>query len=312
MAKTTHSSHCDMMIADLLHDLELKADEAERCQEMLARLNCYDRNSKLPVEIIDYVGNYAQIEIVSKEGFVTEASAILKKALDALMVAIKWIIEKLTEIFKYLFNSEYRACRDALDLQRRFITMSINQTKVNTFENTMCNVITREDIDSIIFKTQKLVELIRNSANMSRQDFVNTLLKSYCDESGVVFDPTTFRVNDNLPNPTPMAGTTFAKSGWTVAGIIEVIGSYLAMLRGIESLKANSKATQDAASDLKKRAMEAASNGAAAKDITELQRECSTKINSTKIIGYAIAVCCRRSENILAFINQLYHSTQGQ
>ena len=69
MAKKTHSSHCDMMIADLLHELELKVDEAERCQEMIARLNCYDPSTKLPAEIVDYVGNYAPIEIVSTEGF---------------------------------------------------------------------------------------------------------------------------------------------------------------------------------------------------------------------------------------------------
>ena len=311
MAKKTHSSHCDMMIADLLHELELKVDEAERCQEMIARLNCYDPSTKLPAEIVDYVGNYAPIEIVSKEGFVTEAGAILKKALDGLMIAIKWIIEKLAEIFKYLFNSEYRACRDALDLQRRFITMSVNQTKVNRFENTMCNVVPRKEVENIIFKTQKLIELVRNAANMSRQDFSDTLLKSYCDESGVVFQESTCRVSDNLPNPVPMAGTTFANAGWTVQEIVQTISSYVSMLKGIETLKATAKSIQDAANDLKKRAVEATANGAAPKDITELQKECGVKLNMTKVIGFSIAVCCRRSENILAFMNQLYQSANG-
>ena len=311
MAKTTHSSHCDTMIADLLSELVLKVDEAERCQEMISRLNCYEPGTKLPAEIVDYIGNYAPIEIVSKEGFITEVGAVLKKALDGLMTAIKWIIEKLTEIFKYLFNSEYRACRDALDLQRRFITMSVNQTKVNDFENALCNVVSRKDIDDIIFKTQKLVELVRNTANLARQDFSNTLLKSYCDEGAVVFNENDFRVTDNLPNPVPMASTTFANAGWTVQGTIEVIGSYISLLKGIESLKDTEKATRNAASDLKKRAMEAVASGAAAQTITDLQKECGTKINMTKIIGYSVAVCCRRSENILAFINQLYQAAHG-
>ena len=306
MAKTTHPSHCDIMISDTLHELEMKIDEAERIQEMIARLNCYDKGQKLPVEVVDFIGNYASIEIVSREGLLTEAGSILKKAFESLMVAIKWLIEKLAMIFKYLFNSEYRACKDALDLQRRFMTMSINRTLVNDFEAKPCSVIPKTDIDNIIFKTQKLVELVSNAAALSRQDFTDTLIQSYCTESGVKFDINTGRVTEDLPNPAPMSGTTFGTAGWTMQGITSSLSNYIATLKQIESLKQVSKDCDAAASDLKKRAEEASLSGAAAEKITELQKECATKICMTKVAGYAIAVCCRRSENILAFLNQLY------
>lgn len=310
MAKTTHPSHWDIVISDTLHEIELKVDEAERIQEMIARLNCYDQNQKLSPEVIDFIGNYSRVEIVSKEGLVTEAGALLKKAFEALMNAIKWLIEKLAMIFKYLFNSEYRACKDALDLQRRFITMSINRTLVNAFESKTCDVIAKKDIDSIVFKTQRLVELVRNAASLTRQDFTDTLITTYCNESGVQFDPNTCRVSDNLPNPAPMRSTTFGTAGWTMQGIVETMSNYLATLKQIETLKEVNKQCEGAVKDLKKRAEEASLSGVGADKITELQKECAAKICMTKVIGYAIAVCCRRSENILAFLNQLYGASK--
>jgi queuine/archaeosine tRNA-ribosyltransferase len=95
-----------------------------------------------------------------------------------------------------------------------------------------------------------------------------------------------------------------------MTGITDTLSNYIATLKQIETLKETSKQCDDAAKDLKKRAEEAALNGVASSRITELQKECATKICMTKVAGYAIAVCCRRSENILAFLNQLYNAVK--
>ena len=300
-----YSSYYDTQISNLLNQLVIKADEASRCQEILDRLNGLDRDTKVPVDVVDFIGNYAPIEIVSNEGLISKGIDVIKKALDGLMKAIIWIIQKLKEIFKYCFDAEYRACKDTLDLQRRIIVISANLTACTKFGGLNCDVISKKDIDDIIVKTQQLTELIANAAKMSDQTYIEILMNTFGTQAGISKDGNNV-LTDNIPNPVPLRSVTYGSAGWDISGITSTITNYLSMLRGIEGLKEVNRNVEAAAKDFKRRAEQAALNGATAGDVVALQKEAATKIAMTTIMGYAIAISSRRSENILEFLNSIY------
>lgn len=306
MAKSVQSSFYDMAISDLLVSLELKTDEFNRCNEMLFRVNGMSPDEKLPVEVVDFIGNYAPITIVSSEGLVTKAGSILKNILEALLKAIAWILERLKEIFKYCFDREYRACKDALDLQRRIITLGTNPATRTRFESQTCSVIRKEDLDDIIIKSQSLIELVKNAAKLSDKKYADTLIDKFDESSGVVYDPDAETLSDTMTGLPVVKSTTYNAAGWTIDGINSTITLYLSMLKDIETLKSVQNETESSASDLKRRATKAAFEGSTSESVMALQVEGAAKVTMTKIITYALAIATRRSDNILAFIKALY------
>jgi len=306
MAKTTHASSYDIMVAGLTQELALKVDEAQRCQEILDRLLAYDNNAKLEPDVIDFIGNYAPIEIVDQHGMVMTAIDLIKKALDSLMKAIVWIINKLKEIFKYLFDSQYRAKKEVLDIQRRILTITMKQDIRTKFENLNTTVHRKADIDAILYKCQSLVELIVSAANTTDGAYADTLIKTFGGDAGVAIDGENV-LTDIIPTPEVMRNTTFSLAGWTIDGVQTTITNYLAAIDSIQKLKKTQADVEKDANDLKRRAEEAATSGATSGNIIQLQKEAATKIMMVKIMGYAIAIEVRRSDNVLAFLNQIYN-----
>ena len=304
--KVVQSSYYDMMVTNLVCELEVKIDEATRCQEILSRLQLYKPEDTLPIEVVDFIGNYSNIQIVSQEAsLVKTVSELVKNALDAIIKAITWIMAKLRELFKYCFDKEFRTCRDMLDLQRRFITLSVDMTLKNKFENATCDVISKEYVDSVISSTSSLVLLIENAAKLTDFGYVNTLISEHASTGHVAYQ-TDGSLVDNLPDPVVMRSVTYGTAGWTFTGINESITLFLGVLKGIEKLRTVNKDVEVAAADLKKRAEEAALNGADTANVNKLQREAATKVAMTKIIGYTIAIMTRRADNISAFIKSMY------
>ena len=305
VAKTIHANVYDIEISNLLHELVLKVDEAQRCNEMLARLSTYGAEEKIPVEIVDFIGNYAPIEIIDKQGLIMDAAGLVKKALEGLLKAIQWIIAKLSEIFKFLFNSQYRACKETLDLQRRVITISTNPDTVSKFESTNCSVVQKKDVDDLVFTTQELTQLIVNCSKLDSKEYVDNLIKTFAANGKIRIDSEN-KLFDDFPDPVALPNTTFGAAGWTVEGYLTTITNYLGTIRGIESLKSISKTVSDEASDLKKRAEEAALKGAGTEGIMKLQKEAALKIMMTNLMAQTIAISVRRSNSILAFLFSIY------
>ncbi len=305
MQPRVYSSYYDTQMANINYEITMKIDEINRCQEVVSRLQMYKPEDKIKPDVLDFVGNYTTIEIVSKEGFVQTAGDLLKKAFEAIFKAIKWIIEKLMELFRYLFDSEYRACKKALDLQRRVITLSTDQTLCNKFMNSTCDVIKKEDIDNIIFKTQYLVDMIANAAKMTDVQYSETLMQTLGANGGVSRGANN-TVIDTLPSPAHLRSTTYQAAGWTIDGLNGTITSYISLLRGIEGLKDVGKKAETDARALKKKAEDAALSGAGADSVVNIQKETAVKITMTQVIGFTIAIASRRSENLLTFLNSLY------
>lgn len=302
--KTIHATVYDIAIADLLNELTLKVNDAERCQEIIARVASYESNTKLPPEVVDFIGCYAPIEIVDQHGLASDVVDVLKKALDGLMRAIAWIIEKLKEIFKFLFDSQYRACKAGLDIQRRVEILASNPDVVSKFESTNCSIVKQIDVQDIIAKTQSVTHLIAECSNLSDISYIDTLMKKFSANGGVSMDGDR-KLVDDIPNPAPMLNSTFALAGWTMDAYQATLRDYIATVRGIEELKPVQSEVEKQAKELKKRAEQAAL-GMAPGDVVELQKQAAAKILMTKTIGYAIAVSVRRSENVLAFLTQIY------
>jgi len=315
MQITTHASECEVAIANLTQELMLKADEAERCQEMIDRLATYNKDDKLPKEIVDFVAHYTRCdELISTEEstFLETAGNVLKTVLSALWTAIKWIFEKIVAIFRYLFDRNYRATKAATDLQRRVLTLQTNQALVNKFESIQCNVVVKEDVDNIIQKSMNLVVLIQNAAKMNRIDYIQTLIDQFADVGSVSIDTTTCVLTDVLPQPVPQMSTTYGMANWTFDGYLSTISRYIELCRCIEKLRETEKETKSQAASLKKRADDAALGKLEVSDINALQQEAAAKVNMVKIISYAIAINVRRSDNVLSFLNAMYNEMHAQ
>lgn len=310
MAITTHASNYEVVVVDLLQQLVMKTDEASRCQEIIDRLMTYEDNTRLPPEVVDFIGNYAPIEIVDQHGLVFGAIDVMKKALDSLMKAIAWIIAKLKEIFKYLFDSQYRAKKEVLDLQRRIITITMKADVRTKFENLTTTVHPKTAIDDILFKCNSLADVIKSAAGTTDVSYADNLIQTFGGTAGIAMSPENV-LTDILPNPPSMRGTTFGLAGWTIDGLQNTIVTYLSVIDSIQNLRKTEQEVSKAAAELKRKAEDAATSGATSGNLIQLQKEAATKIMMTRIIGYAIAIEVRRSDNVLAFITQIYKELHG-
>lgn len=304
--KVVQSSYYDMMVTNLVCDLEIKIDEATRCQEILNRLQLYKPEETLPIEVVDFIGNYTNIQIVSQEvSIVRTVSSLVKNALEAIIKAIAWIITKLRELFKYCFDKEYRTCKDMLDLQRRFITLSVDMSLKNKFENATCDVVANSYVTDVINSMSSLINLIENSAELRDVGYIDTLITQFASSCHIRYCSDGVLM-DTVPDPVIKRSATYGSAGWSFTNITDCIVQFIAVLKGIEKLKDLNKKIESAISDLKTRAENAALNGASTNDVNQLQRETAAKMAMTKIIGYSIAILVRRADNISAFIQSLY------
>lgn len=311
------SSNCEMMVNELLRDLVIKTDEAQRCCEMISRLSQYQYDYQVPAEITEFVGHYTLLgpKYVSNEdgsGFLTQAGEILKKVFAGLWAAIKWIIEKLIAIFRWLFDRNYRAIKDSLELQRNVIILQTNAELVSKFEGMSCNVVARDDINSIIMKSQSLISLMKSAANLTDANYVNTLVTTYADEAAVKVDIANLTMTDGLPEFKPMMTTTFSVAGWSFSGYLETLNSYVGFVRQIEELRGIEKQTKKDADLLKKRIENSQLGKEPVNNVQELQKEAAAKVAMVKILGYSIAICIRRSDNVFAFMNQIFNEMKAQ
>lgn len=313
----TQSSNCEVMINELLRDLVIKTDEAQRCCEMISRLSQYQCDYQVPSEITEFIGHYTRLwtKCVSNEdgnGFLTQAGEILRKVLAGLWTAIKWIVEKLVAIFRWLFDRNYRAIKDSLELQRHVIILQTNAELVNRFENTTCNVVSRDDISSIIIKSQSLISLMRSTSKLTDVSYVDTLLSTYVKDANVNVDVSNLVMTDSLPEFKPMMTTTFGTAGWSFSGYLETLNNYVSFVRQIEELRSVEKETKKDADILKKRIENAQLGKEPTNDLNALQKEAAAKVAMVKILGYSIAICIRRSDNVFAFLNQIFNEMKAQ
>lgn len=302
MAKTTHASVQTMQIASLLSELELKCDDAMRCQEIIARAASVDPKEKVSLEVVNFVKAYVpDIELYSaEEGFLDTAGDLLKRAFEAILKAIAWIIEKLRDLFKYIFDSQFRSRKEILDVQRRLITLSTDAGLVSKFEVTNCSVVTQKDVSDIIYKSQELVGLLTSVSHLTRNEHIDVLIKDFCSRAGTSYADQ--KLSDAMANAVPARNTTFGSAGWTVNVVLTTIGQYLAMLNGIDTLKQTKVNLETEIADLKARVNKAASDPKCNQaEVIEMQRETSAKVMGVKLITYAVAILARRSDNVLAF-----------
>lgn len=309
------SSYCEMMVNDLLKDLAIKADEARRCSEMISRLSQYQSDHEVSAEVVEFVGYYTRLGtdcVSTEDGFLTQAGEILRKVLSGLWTAIKWIVEKLVAIFRWLFDRNYRAIKASLDLQRSVILLQTNAELVSKFENLSCNVVSRDDINDILLKSQSLLSLMKSASQLTDANYVNTLLSTYAESASVKVDLANLIMTDDLPAYKQMMTTTFGLAGWSFSGYLETLNMYVSFVRQIEELRAVEKQTKKDADILKKRIENSQLGKEPVNDIGALQKEAAAKVAMVKILGYSVAICIRRSDNVFAFLNQIFNEMKAQ
>lgn len=289
------------VISNLIYTLNVKLDEYERCSEMLFRLSALDKDQKVPQEVLDYMAQYSDICAESftitiggkgnnDSGGVT---GFIKKILNGLKNAIIKIYEFIVNIFKTLFDKQYRARKQFLGITKHLILLGSNPELVRRFEAIPCSVISQQDVMDVIQKSKNLVNLIKFCAASTDHKTIDDLLTQFSPIASIRV------VNDQFTDLCgQIAGrrwNSFAQAGWTIKGLQECIDSHINSLSGIETLKETKAALEKEAKTLERRVNEAMNANTSVDNVKDLQKSIALKLRLTRIIGNSIAVINNRS-----------------
>ena len=289
------------VISNLVYILNVKLDEYERCSEMLMRLSAMEPNQKVPQEVLDYITQYSDI---CAEAFTVTiggrddknsggVTGLIKKILNGLKNAIIKIYEFIVNIFRTLFDKQYRARKQFLGITKHLILLGSNPEIAKRFEAIPCSVISQKDVMDVIQKSKNLVNLIKFCAASTDHKAIDDLLTQFSSIASIRV------VNDQFTDLCgQIAGrrwNSFAQAGWTLKGLQECIDSHINSLSGVETLKETKDALEKEAKTLERRVNEAMNANTSVDNVRDLQKSIALKLRLTRIIGNSIAVINNRS-----------------
>ena len=298
------------VLSNLVYTLNYKLDEYERCNDMLMRLNAMDHNEELPQEVIDYIGKYSTI---CAESFSvtfgdsksnTGVIAFIKKILNGLKNAIVKIYEFIVNIFRTLFDKQYRARKQFIGITKQLFMLASRPELVKKFEAIPCAVISQQDAMDVISKSRNLINLIKFCAACTDHKAVDDLLDKFSPLGHIRVQNDQF--TDLCAQIQGKRWNSFAQAGWTLKGFQECIDAHVNSLSGVETLKETKDGIEKEVKTLEKRVNDAINANTSVESVRELQQQIAFKLRLTRIIGNAIAVINNRStgtSNVLRAIH---------
>ena len=298
------------VLSNLVYTLNCNLDEYERCNDMLMRLNAMDHNEELPQEVIDYIGKYSAI---CAESFSvtfgdskssTGVIAFIKKILNGLKNAIIKIYEFIVNIFRTLFDKQYRARKQFIGITKQLLILASKPDLVKKFEAIPCAVISQQDAMDVVSKSRNLINLIKFCAACTDHKAVDDLLDKFSPLGNIRVQNDQF--TDLCAQIQGKRWNSFAQAGWTLKGFQECIDAHVNSLSGVETLKETKEGLEKEVKTLEKRVNDALNANTSVESIRDLQQQIAFKLRLTRIIGNAIAVINNRStgtSNVLRAIH---------
>lgn len=289
--------------AALSHNINVVIYDIERGEEMMARLMMYPEDAVVSEEVLSFIRRYSDTcDSVGTESMT--AISVISKILEGLRKALVKMYEILQEIFRLLFDSQYRSRKIFLDLQRKLLAIASNTDAIREFEKIQCTVIAQTDAIDVSEKNANLINLIRFVAECTDADSIDRLLNSFCTIGGITWDA------DGLTDACEVIAArryaNFKEAGWSFEGLEKAICAHINSLSGIEKLKdARSKLDQEV-KKLKDRVTDMMRENPSVELVKPLQLAIAVKMRITKIIGSAIDILIKRS-NAIANILRAIH-----
>ena len=298
------------VLSNLVYTLNCQLDEYERCSDMLMRLNAMDRDEEIPQEILDYIGKYSSICAESFSvtfGDKKESSGVvgfIKKILNGLKNAIIRIYEFIVNIFRTLFDKQYRARKQFMGITKHLILLGSNPELVKKFESIPCAVIAQSDAMDVIAKSRNLINLIKFCAASTDHKAVDDLLNQFSKIGAIEVKNDQF--TDKCAAIQGKRWNSFAQAGWNLKGLQECIDAHINSLTGVETLKETRSNLEKEAKALEKQVNDAINANSSVENVRDLQQRIAFKLRLTRIIGNAIAIINNRStgtSNVLRAIH---------
>lgn len=293
------------MLSNAIYTLNYKLDEYERCVEMLARVNELDRAEPISQEILDYVSQYSTIcaeSFTIKIGGSSDNNSsggvvgFIKKILNGLKSAIIKIYEFIVNIFRTLFDKQYRARKQFMGITKHLILLGSNPDLVKQFEAIPCSVIAQSDAIDVINKSRNLINLIKFCAASTDHKAVDDLLIQFGKVGSVVVKDDHF--TDQCASIAGRRWNSFAQAGWTLKGFQACIDAHINSLSGVETLKETKDNLEKEAKALEKRINDAINANTSVESVRDLQQQVAFKLRLVRLIGNSIAVINNRSTGI--------------
>ena len=300
------------ILSNLVYALNCKLDEYERCNEMLMRLNAMDREDPIPQEVLDYISSYSNICAESftvtfgenKGGSSGGVVGFIKKILNGLKNAIIKIYEFIVNIFRTLFDKQYRARKQFVGITKHLILLGANPDLVRKFESIPCAVIAQSDALDVISKSRNLINLIKFCAASTDHKAVDDLLVQFGRLGNVKVQNDQF--TDLCAQIAGKRWNSFAQAGWTLKGFSDCIDAHINSLSGVETLKETKANLEKEAKALEKQVNDAINSNTSVESVRDLQQRIAFKLRLTRIIGNAIAIINNRSTGISNVLKAIY------
>lgn len=288
----------------LLRKLDSIIIDIERGEEMLARLANYPKDRQVSPEVLAFIQQYSNTcSEVSVES-VTGAIDTIGKILTGLRKALVRMYEILREVFRLLFDSQYRSRKVFIDLHRNLLVISSNTNAVRDFEQIQCTVIAQKDAIDSMEKSANLNNLIRFVAECTDDDGIARLLTQFNGIAGVHWKDN--RLEDACEEIAAQRFANFKEAGWDIDGLDKAISKHIDCLSGIEVLKETQSKIEKEIRQLSNRVTTAMYDNVSIEQVTPLQMQIAIRVRITKIIASAIDILIKRSSaisNILRAIN---------
>lgn len=277
--------------------------DIERGEEILARLAVYKEDAKVSKEVVAFIQQYSDTcATVGTEALT--AIKVISNILEGLRKALVKMYEILQEIFRLLFDSQYRSRKIFLDLHRKLLTISSNTDAIKEFEQIQCTVISQANAVDVTEKNANLINLIRFVAECTDNDSVNKLLNTFCEIGGITWDAS--GLSDACEVIAAQRYANFKEAGWDFDGLEKAISAHINSLTGIEKLKDAKSKLDSEVKKLKDKVTDMMRENVAAEMVKPLQIAIAVKVRITKIIGSAIDILIKRS-NAIANILRAIH-----
>lgn len=293
------------MLSNLVYSLDCYLDEYERCAEMLQRVNALDRKAELPKEVLDYVLQYSSIcqeswsLTIGSKGSSSGGSndtgvvAFIKKILNGLKNAIIKIYEFIVNIFRTLFDKQYRARKQFLGITKHLVLLASRPEIAQRFEAIPCSVISQADAIEVIQKSKNLINLIKFCAASTDHKAIDDLLNQFSRIAAIKV--TNDQFTDLCAQVSGRRWNSFAQAGWTLKGLQQCIDDHINSLSGVETLKETRDNLEKEVKVLERRINEAMNANTSVDNVRDLQKIIALKLRLTRIIGNAIAIINNRS-----------------
>lgn len=298
-------SICENYQADLIMDIELHMDSLQRCCEIYDRLVTMPSNAVVDAEVVGFIKEYTGISMESVTvGFDNPIMNVLRAIKDGIV----YLIKKLWELFRWIFDAHYRARKEFIDIRTRMMTKT-DDTFSQKFSSYMCeSVVDVKDIEMYILKENTLIDVLTSVAGVTDLKHADALISTFKKDASIeVVDGNKF--TDSLSVPKFLHSITLSRAGWTLDNFIEIIGKYITVLSKIETLKATEARLRKDSNELLKEVQEAMDKNVSADAVKDLQLRAALRIRLSRMIVGGLTVLTQRGNSIANVIRTIAKET---